>query len=103
MQLKVNCRLKVNCTQEKCCAGLPNVCQASPNFILQLTFDLQFTFSCNSLVHDPGPSVPPSRYYLLGSFEGTLEQFLQVLFIIRLALFLNEFTTLQSVDGELCT
>ena len=27
-----------------------------PNFILQFTFGLQFTFSCNSLVHEPGLS-----------------------------------------------
>ena len=36
------------------------VCQllaepGSPNVILQLTFGLQFTFSCNSLVHDTSP------------------------------------------------
>ena len=35
-------------------AALQTVDQASPNFILQLTFGLQFTFSCNSLVNDPG-------------------------------------------------
>ena len=34
-------------------AGLPTVSRASPNFILQFTFRLQFTFSCNALVHDP--------------------------------------------------
>ena len=27
---------------------------ASPNFILKFTFSQQLTFSCNSLVHDPG-------------------------------------------------
>ena len=37
----------------------PTVGRASPNFenfifILQFTFGLQFTFSCNSFVHDPG-------------------------------------------------
>ena len=41
IELKVNCR-------KKNWASLPTVGWASPNFILQ------FTFSCNSLVHDPG-------------------------------------------------
>ena len=47
LQLKVNCRLKVDC-RKKIWAGQPTVGQASPNFILQ------FTFSCNSLLHDLG-------------------------------------------------
>ena len=46
LQLNLNCRLKVNWRI---------VCLASsPNFILQFTSGLQFTFSCNSLVHDLG-------------------------------------------------
>ena len=39
--------------QEKIWAGLATVGQAGPNFILQFIFGLQFTFICNSLVHDP--------------------------------------------------
>ena len=45
MQLKVYCRKKFG-LQLVC--QLPSVGRASPNFILQ------FTFSCNSLVHDLG-------------------------------------------------
>ena len=48
----MNCRLKVNCGKK---IGL--VCQLlaelAQNFFLQFTFGLQFTCSCNSLVHDP--------------------------------------------------
>ena len=53
-QLKVNCRKKF---------GL--VCQLLGRPNLQLTFGLQFTFSCNSLVPDPGLSMtswPPSLF-----------------------------------------
>ena len=40
--------------QEKICAGLPiTVGRARPNVLLQLILGLLFTFSCNSLVHDP--------------------------------------------------
>ena len=56
MQLKVNCRRKVNC--RKNWADLANSWQTSPKFILQFTFiSLQFTFSHNLLVHDPAPNV----------------------------------------------
>ena len=44
--MKVNCRLKVNC-RKKIWAGLPTVGRA--NLILQFTFGLQFTYSCNHL------------------------------------------------------
>ena len=44
--VQVNCKINW--------AGLPTVGRASPNFILQFTIGLRFTFSCNSLVHDPG-------------------------------------------------
>ena len=40
LQLKVNCRLKVNCGKYFGLADQPN-------------FFLQYTFSCNSLVYDP--------------------------------------------------
>ena len=43
----------MNCSK-KILVGLPTDGWASsPNFILQFTLSLQFTFSCNSLVHDP--------------------------------------------------
>ena len=50
--LKVNCRPKVNCRIR---FGLFSAksWQTSPNFFLQFAFSLQFTFNCNSLVHDP--------------------------------------------------
>ena len=46
LQLKVNCRLKSELL-DKIWAGSANSWQTSPNFFQQ------FTFSCNSLVHDP--------------------------------------------------
>ena len=54
LQLKVNCTRKVNCRKK---FGLILVGQAIPNFFLQFTFRQQFTFSCNSLVHDPAQYV----------------------------------------------
>ena len=54
LQLKVNCRPKKNCRKKFGLACRPTVGrQTRPNYFLQLTFNIQFTFSCNSLVHDP--------------------------------------------------
>ena len=52
MQLKVNCRPKVNC-RIKFGLTRPTLGRASPNCFL--TFVTQFTFSCNLLVYDPAP------------------------------------------------
>ena len=51
LQLKVNCKIKFGLAQAKSC-------QTGPNFILQFTFGLQFSFSCNSLLHDPDLGTP---------------------------------------------
>ena len=55
--VQVNCRMKVNCRKVFVLVCQLFVDQARPNFFLQLTFRLQFTFSCNSLVHDPALKV----------------------------------------------
>ena len=53
LQLKVNCRLKLNC-RKKFGLAWPTVLADQPKFFstIHFTFSLQFTFSCNSLVHD---------------------------------------------------
>ena len=33
--------------------GLASSCKTRPKFIQQFTFNVQFTFSCNSFVHNP--------------------------------------------------
>ena len=50
----VNCKLqmKVNCRKKH--FGWYANCWPSPKLILHFTLGLQFRFSCNSLVHDPG-------------------------------------------------
>ena len=50
----MNCRPKKNCRIKFWLVFYQLFGRASPNFILQFFFGLQFTFSCNSLVHDPG-------------------------------------------------
>ena len=58
--LNVNCRLKVNILYiGKKWAGLPtlNSQPSKPKFFLQITFSRQFTFSHNSLEHDPALKV----------------------------------------------
>ena len=52
----MNCRLKVNCKKKFGLTYRPTDGRASPNFILQFTFSLQFTFICNWLTHDLGLS-----------------------------------------------
>ena len=53
VQLKVNCRLKVN-YRIKFWLARPTFSRPAQIFSYNCrTFSLQFTFSCNSLVHDP--------------------------------------------------
>ena len=40
---------------------------SQPNCILKFTFDLQFTFSCNSLVHDPRLGISHTHSWLKSS------------------------------------
>ena len=87
LQLKVNCRLKVSCSI-RFRLVFQLLAEPDQNFYPTIHFrSIQFTFSCNSLVHDPalratnyrGKMKSPEHAYTTTTVVVLLQLFRQVL------------------------